>query len=207
MAALPLAAVLALAGACQSAVSPGTIARIAQHESGLQPFALHDNTANQSFFPETKPEAYRLASGLIAAGHSLDVGLAQINTANFMWLDLSLATALDPCTNIKASAAVLVGYSKYNTGSPTRGIANGYAAAVQAVRVADLESAATPPATDPDAPPAWDVWATQEYKEQKTKSPAPVAGDRHPNAAANSEAPPAAIDAPQSEKGKTNDAH
>jgi type IV secretion system protein VirB1 len=148
MTALTAVAVLALAGACQSAVDPGTIAKIAQHESGLQPFTLHDNTAGRSYFPETKPDAYRLASGLIAAGHSLDVGLSQINTANFSWLDLSLATALDPCTNLHASAAVLVGYSKYNTGSPTRGIANGYAGAVQSVRL-NMPVTASPAAPTP----------------------------------------------------------
>jgi type IV secretion system protein VirB1 len=148
--ALTTAAVLALAGVCQSSVDPATIAKIAQHESGRNPFALHDNTTNRSYLPDTKPDAFRAASGLIAAGHSVDVGLTQINRFNFGWLGLSLETALDPCTNIRASAAVLVGYSKYNTGSPSAGIQNGYAAAVQAVRL-NLAAAGSPAA--PDAPP------------------------------------------------------
>jgi type IV secretion system protein VirB1 len=132
---MSVAAVLSLAAACQSAVDPVTVARIATHESGLQPFALHDNTTGRSYFPDAKPDAFRLADGLIAAGHSVDVGLTQISRFNFAWLGLSLATALDPCSNIHASAAVLTAYSKYNTGSPVKGIANGYAAAVQAVRL------------------------------------------------------------------------
>ena len=153
MTSLTIAAVLALAGACQSAVDPATIARIVQRESGREPFALHDNTTGRSYIPEAKPDAYRLAEGLIAAGHSVDVGLSQINTANFAWLGLSLATALDPCANLAASAAVLTSYSRYNTGSPTRGIANGYAVAVQAVRL-DVASTGPPASRVPAPKPA-----------------------------------------------------
>jgi type IV secretion system protein VirB1 len=162
MTALPVAAVMALAGSCQSAVDAATIAGIVQHESGREPFALHDNTAARSYFPEAKPDAYRLAAALITAGHSVDVGLSQINTANFAWLGLSLATALDPCANIRASATVLTSYSRYNTGSPTRGIANGYAAAVQAVRIADTAPAPPAPPDDPcpaPDPTGWHVTA------------------------------------------------
>ena len=145
-----MAAAIALASACQTAVSPETIVKIALVESRLEPFALHDNSDGRSYFPATRLEAFRLASALIAAGHRLDVGLTQINTANFPWLHLSLATALDPCMNIAASVTVLVGYSKYNTGSPSAGISNGYALKVQAVR-ADTDIGQ--PVTDIPAPP------------------------------------------------------
>jgi type IV secretion system protein VirB1 len=181
MTALPIAVVLGLAGACQSAVDPGTIAKIAQHESGREPYAIHDNTTRRSYFPETKPDAHRLAEELLAAGHSVDVGLSQINAANFSWLGLSLATALDPCTNIHASAAVLVGYSRYNTGSPTRGIANGYATAIQAVRIADITPApANAVATEiPGVPraecaaPAWDTWGQAECRDREAAATLP----------------------------------
>jgi type IV secretion system protein VirB1 len=137
MSALPIAAVPALAGACQSAVAPATIARIVQHESSPEPFAPHDNTTGRTYVPDIKPDAFRLAEGLTAAGHSVDSGLWHINTANFAWLGLTLVTAVDPCANIRASGAVLTAYSRYNTGTPTRGIENGYATAVQAMRVAE----------------------------------------------------------------------
>jgi len=129
-----MAAAITLAASCQQAVAPQTIVRIAVVESHLEPFALHDNSDGRSYAPATRPEAFRLATALIAAGHRLDVGLTQINTANFPWLRLSLATALDPCTNIAASVEVLTAYSRYNTGSPAAGISNGYAARVQAVQ-------------------------------------------------------------------------
>ena len=144
-----MAAAITLAASCQQAVAPQTIVRIAVVESHLEPFALHDNSDGRSYAPATRPEAFRLATALIAAGHRLDVGLTQINTANFPWLRLSLATALDPCTNIAASATVLTSYSRYNTGGPTAGITNGYALTVQSVRA----GAADQPAIDIPAPP------------------------------------------------------
>lgn len=109
MAALPLAVVLSLAASCQSVVAPATIAGIAKHESGLDPAAIHYN-----------------------GNGTVDAGLMQINSANFAWLGLDMRTSMDPCRSIGAAAQVLVSFSRYNTGSPTAGIANGYASAITA---------------------------------------------------------------------------
>lgn len=145
---LTVAAFLGLATACQSAADPNLLLKIATVESHLEAFAIHDNSGNQAFYPATKPEAYRLALALIAAGHtSLDIGLDGINTANFAWLGLTMATALDPCTNIAAEATVLTSVSRYNTGSPTRGISNGYVGKVLSVHVDDSDK--LPPEPDP----------------------------------------------------------
>jgi hypothetical protein len=189
---LTAAAVLGLAARCQQTYAPETILAYAQGES-------------------------LVAGGLLDAAQisrpnrdgSRDFGLMQINDRNFVWLGLTSATAMDPCRSIAAAETVLRTASGYNSGSPVKSVK--YALAVvareHAIRVSDTEPSTTPPAPDPAAPPAWDVWATQEYDEQKSRSPAPVAGDTHPDAAANSEASHAAINPPQSEKGKTNDAH
>jgi hypothetical protein len=107
MSALPLAVVLSMAASCQSVVAPATIAGIAQHESGLDPDAVHRN-----------------------ADGSTDFGLMQINSTNFSWLGLTAQSALDPCRSIAAAARLLTSFSRYNTGSPTQGIRNGYALAV-----------------------------------------------------------------------------
>lgn len=129
------AAVLTLATSCQSLVAPVTILKIATHESRLDPAATHRN-----------------------ADGSTDWGLMQINDRNFQWLGLTIAAALDPCRSIAAGAAVLAGLSKYNTGSPARGI--GYAAAVQAVRIgpaqqsADVSTPRDGPSNNPFAKPA-----------------------------------------------------
>ena len=69
---------------------------IAQHESGLDPAAVHRN-----------------------ANDTIDVGLAQVNSANFGWLGLTMATAFDPCRNLAAGARVL--FAKYNGNPPDAG--------------------------------------------------------------------------------------
>lgn len=109
MSALPLPVVLALAATCQHVVAPATIAGFARHESAFDPRAVHKNTDG-----------------------SIDAGLMQINSANWSWLGLTAETALDPCQSIRAAGFLLASYSRFNTGSPTAGIVNGYAAAITA---------------------------------------------------------------------------
>jgi type IV secretion system protein VirB1 len=109
MTTLTVAAALALAAQCAPGIDPAMLVGIARHESGLDAAAVHVN-----------------------ANGSRDVGLLQINSTNFAWLGLTAETALDPCVSMRAGAAVLQSFAQYNTGSPTRGIANGYAQAVVA---------------------------------------------------------------------------
>lgn len=109
MSALPLPVILALAATCQHVVAPAIIAGIARHESALDPRAVHKNTDG-----------------------SIDAGLMQINSANWSWLGLMAETALDPCQSIRAAGFLLASYSRFNTGSPTAGIVNGYTTAITA---------------------------------------------------------------------------
>jgi hypothetical protein len=58
--------------------------------------------------------------------------------------------------------------SRYNTGSPFKGILNGYARRVIASANAATAAPPTSPVqtttpADPNAPPSWDVWATAAY--------------------------------------------
>jgi type IV secretion system protein VirB1 len=126
--ALTVAAALALAAQCGGGLDPIMLVGIAQHESRLDPAAIHVN-----------------------ANGSKDIGLLQINTSNFAWLGLTAETALDPCTSMRAGATVLTAFSAYNTGSPTRGIANGYAQATVA-SVSMIRAGGSPP-TAQTAPP------------------------------------------------------
>jgi hypothetical protein len=119
--ALSVAAVLALAASCQGVAAPETIAQIVQVESGRDPLAIHDNTAKRSYAPATAEEAKLLAAGLIAAGHSVDRGLAQINSVNDGWL--GLLDPFDACQSIRAAANLLGYLSAYNSGSPAKGLA------------------------------------------------------------------------------------
>lgn len=146
---LDLATVLALAADCAPAVSPRTLAAVAFAESRFDPLAIGVNRgAPLARRPSDRPDAIRIVRTRLARGENLDLGLAQINSANLGRLGLSAEEVLDPCRNLNAAAVVLgEGYgrpepgdeqaglrralSRYNTGHPTRGIANGYVGRVE----------------------------------------------------------------------------
>jgi type IV secretion system protein VirB1 len=174
---LAMATVLSLAAQCAPGVAPDTVAAIAQAESGLEPLAIHDNTVQRTFQPANLPEAIALATDLIVAQHhSVDLGLMQVNSANFATLGLSIANAFDACHSIEAGGHVLSSVyqralrgalSAYNTGDPQRGVSNGYVSRVEhaALSVPSISpGASAPPAqphTSPPTPAAagWDVFA------------------------------------------------
>jgi type IV secretion system protein VirB1 len=181
----------ALARSCAPAVPVATLVAVARTESGLDPWALHDNTTGVTKEPARQDQALSDAEAWIGRGDSVDVGLMQVNSANFNALGLTARTALDPCISLAGGAAVLqaaydggqttadqqvallIALSRYNTGSPLKGIMNGYARAVMANLYADklpALAAQNPVAviavwTDPHAPPAWDISATGTYAE------------------------------------------
>jgi type IV secretion system protein VirB1 len=150
--ALSVAAVLALAASCQGVAAPETIAQIVQVESGRDPLAVHDNTAKRSYAPATADEARRLAAGLIAAGHSVDRGLAQINSSNDGWLGLQ--DPFDACQSVRAAANLLGYLSGYNTGSPTKGIAYAVSVTVRNHAAPSGPARAKPDGAPPDSRPA-----------------------------------------------------
>jgi type IV secretion system protein VirB1 len=195
-------ALIALSGQCAATVAPGTTLSFARAESDLDPLAIHDNADGRSYHPVSKAEAVATASRLIAAGHSIDAGFMQVNSLNFGWLGLSVSNAFELCPSIQAGARVLhTGYdpcmdaggeaqaclriaaSTYNTGSPTRGFANGYVmriAATAAHVIPEIRVAGTAPQTQPQAapairpqplepgePPRWDMWAHRAWLENK----------------------------------------
>ena len=175
----------ALAAHCAPSVPLELLRAVAQTESGLDPLALHDNTTEVSEQPGSMQEALTDARAWIGRGDSVDLGLMQINSANLDALDMTARTALDPCvslaggaavlraaysggkTNAEPQAALLMALSRYNTGSPFRGIMNGYARKVMAndaappLPVADDSNDIAQ--TDPNAPPSWNIWATAFY--------------------------------------------
>ena len=159
MTALSIPVALAIALRCAPAEDPGMLVGIARQESGLDPLILHDNTSGQVLRGAGVIEAARR---LIAAGHSVDLGPWQINSRNLSLLGLRVADAFEPCKAVAAAARLIELFSRYNTGSPSRGIANGYAAAVMtaihAVKAARPAMPAMAPlpisAPDPFAKPA-----------------------------------------------------
>ena len=151
---LDLTLVLQLAASCASSVAPATIAAIARTESRFDPLAIGDNTTGRSYSPSSVAAATALASNLRLQGHSIDLGLMQINSANLYSVGMSIADAFDPCRSITAGgrllreaytggntlsesqAALRVALSRYNTGTAERGFTNGY---VHRVEVSALQ--------------------------------------------------------------------
>lgn len=133
MAALTVTAALAIASAC-APIDERMLVAIAQGESSLEQYTILDNTTKQA---ARGPQVVALASKLIEQGHSVDLGLFGINSRNLGILHLSVSDAFDLCQGAEASYRMLQLLSRYNTGSPSKGIANGYATGV-ATRLAAL---------------------------------------------------------------------
>ena len=102
-------ALAALLNACAPRVGPRTLTAIITVESGGNPNAIHDNTSGLSYFPNLPERAADLATSLVAAGHSVDLGLSQINSLNLPGLALSVADMFDPCANVRVSSRILTG--------------------------------------------------------------------------------------------------
>ncbi len=173
-----------LAARCAPGVPVWVLRGVARTESDFHPWMLHDNSTHASASPVSLAAAEAQAATWMARGHSVDLGLMQINSANLPALGMTIGEALDPCASLAGGAAVLraaygtgpvptrqqaallMALSIYNTGSPLKGIMNGYARRV--MRHADEAAMALsvpplPPAIAPDIPPSWDVSATGSY--------------------------------------------
>ena len=177
---------LALANRCAPEVAPGTLAAVASTESGFNTLAIHDNTTRQSMRPSDVRSAIAVARRLIADGHSVDLGLMQIDSANLPRLGLTVTTAFDACASVRAGgklltqdykrpdgqgrqAALLAALSRYNTGSAWQGFQNGYVSRVVSTakyvvpEIDPADSVQAPKASPSSAsssphPPAWDVF-------------------------------------------------
>ena len=98
----------ALLAICAPLISPVTMSAVVQHESGGNPLAIHDNSDSRTYAPRTMNDAIATAKRLVAEGHSVDLGLAQINSKNLPWLHLSIEQSFDACQNLQASQQVLL---------------------------------------------------------------------------------------------------
>lgn len=128
-----------LAAQCGPSVAPSTTNAIIQTESSGNPYAIGDNTTRKSHFPKSRREAVQLADNLLSLGHSLDMGLMQINSSHLKSRNLSLDEIFDPCSNINIGTSILSEFfrkydrgeardvvlfkalSAYNTGSAWKG--------------------------------------------------------------------------------------
>lgn len=65
---------------CAPNIGPTTLMAIIKTESGGNPYAINDNTIRVTKQPKSYPEAVQVATERINRGHSVDMGLAQINS-------------------------------------------------------------------------------------------------------------------------------
>lgn len=145
---LSLEVLTSLIVACAPATAPETAVRLVRVESKGNPFAIGINGPYRlNAQPSNLEQALATARMALTLPKvkSIDVGLGQINSANFTRMGLTLESAFEPCKNLKAMEAHLlasyaraqkihgpgqkalqVALSEYNTGHASKGIANGY---------------------------------------------------------------------------------
>jgi type IV secretion system protein VirB1 len=134
--------------ACAPNVAPVTLEAVMQVESRGSPLALNVNGLRVQPAPaRDAQEAAQIARSYIARGYNVDLGLMQVNNRNLAALGYTIEEVLDPCTNVKAGAAILTAnyvravqsfgegqgalraaLSAYNTGDFWKGYRNGYLA-------------------------------------------------------------------------------
>ena len=182
---LSITAFDSLAYKCASTISPETLAAVARTESGLDPLELHDNTTGTSDTPSSLNDARNTAERWVARGDSVDLGLMQINSANLGDLGMTVRSALSPCLSLAGGAdilraaygnsfiasnqqiALLQALSRYNTGTPLKGILNGYARTVMANLNNQKTNADDPMAktVTSNSPLVWDIGAVGSYSQ------------------------------------------
>lgn len=143
---------LELIMACAPNVAPETIQEIIRVESSGNPLAVNVNTRQGAVFRhplkiKTIQDATTVSYAAMNAGHTVDMGYMQVNSANLKKLGYTVEDMFDACKNITAGAKILTmayasalpahgdeqaalraALSAYNTGNFRRGFANGYVA-------------------------------------------------------------------------------
>ena len=71
-----------LASSCAPGVAIPTLRAVAAVESHFDPLAIRDNTTHESWTPSSLSAAAALAKDRLKLGHSVDIGLMQINSGN-----------------------------------------------------------------------------------------------------------------------------
>ena len=147
---------LAMLTRCAPSVHPETMAAVVSAESSGHKYAIADagprhlpwsqrKSMVRSFYFGSVGDAVGKANSLIAAGHTVSLGPAQINDRNLARLGLTVESVFDPCTNIAAGGRILTEFyeraakefgpgpralraalSAYNSGDWLRGERDGY---------------------------------------------------------------------------------
>ena len=148
-----------LAQTCAANVPVSTLEAIARTESALHPYALSINRPHQlarrqgwnratitlERQPASLEEAIAWTKWLLARGITVSIGLLQVNSEHAKALHFTVEELFEPCTNLRAGAALLAttysavaraqgegfpaldtALSYYNSGTAHIGFHNGY---------------------------------------------------------------------------------
>lgn len=146
----------ALIARCAPTVHPETMAAVVSAESRGHQFAIADagpvklpwaqrKALVRSIYPGSLQEAITTAQNLIANGHTVSLGVAQVNDRNLARMGVSVQDVFDPCVNIAVGGKILTDFyekavakfgngpaalraalSAYNSGDWARGAKDGY---------------------------------------------------------------------------------
>jgi len=119
---LALATLAAYLQACAPYVAPDTMRAIVSVESRGYIYAINDNTSRVTYcvpgtamYPCSRDQAAALAENAVRSGHSVDVGIAQVNSGNFRTYGVSATQMLDPCENLRLGGNILAGAYRQST--------------------------------------------------------------------------------------------
>ncbi|KQV46967.1 lytic transglycosylase [Pelomonas sp. Root1217] len=96
-----------LAATCAPAIHVQTATALVHVESAFNPWAIGVVGGSLQRQPRSRGEALATARALQAAGWNFSIGLGQISVRNLERLGLTLETAFEPCTNLRAMQVVL----------------------------------------------------------------------------------------------------
>jgi type IV secretion system protein VirB1 len=146
----------ALIARCAPTVHPETMAAVVSAESRGHQFAIADagpvsmpwaqrKALVRSLYPGSLEEAVATAQSLVASGHTVSLGIAQVNDRNLARMGVSIREVFDPCTNVSVGGRILTDFyekavakfgagptalhaalSAYNSGDWARGAKDGY---------------------------------------------------------------------------------
>lgn len=102
--------VVALLQSCAPNVDMSTALPIIDVESTQHPYPINDNTTRASYDDPTYEQAVARASSLLARGHILAVGYAQVRSTNFAHYSVTVADALEPCMNVYLGDRILTDF-------------------------------------------------------------------------------------------------
>jgi type IV secretion system protein VirB1 len=99
--------IAALVFACAPYVHPTTAQAIVAVESSFNPYAIGIVDGVLQRQPRTRAQAVATARALRVAGRDFSAGLAQISVRNWERTGLTVETAFDPCSNLRAMQQIL----------------------------------------------------------------------------------------------------